>query len=105
MMRCDVPYGAFLSGGLDSGTIVYHMAQHSLKPISTFSIRFNEKSFDEGKEALLISKHLGTDHHEIWGFVQSTFLMFEVICDYFGEPFADPALVPTFLISQMARKK
>ena len=104
MMHCDVPYGAFLSGGLDSGTIVYHMTKHSLKPIQTFSIRYNEKSFDEGLEASIISKYLGSDHHEIWVRPEHI-LQLQCLTEHFGEPFADPALIPTFLLSQLAREK
>ncbi len=104
MMRCDVPYGAFLSGGLDSGTIVYHMAKNSSKPIPTFSIRFDEKSFDEGKEARLISRRFKTDHNEIWVRPEHVRDVRNILF-YFGEPFADPSLLPTFLMSKLARQK
>ena len=103
MMRCDVPCGTFLSGGLDSATIAYHMARHSSKPISTFTIRFEERSFDEGKEALLISKHLGTDHHEYWMKPQDVTDIPHAMAN-FGEPFADPALIPTYFLSQFAKE-
>ena len=104
MMRSDVPCGAFLSGGLDSSTLVYHMAQNSLKPIHTFSVRFNESSFDEGKEALLVARHLGTDHHEVWVEPKDVPIALRYLAN-FGEPFADPALIPTFVLSKKARQR
>lgn len=103
MMRSDVPVGAFLSGGMDSSTVVYHMAQLTPHPVQTFSVRFHEKSFDEGDQSALIARHLGTQHHEIWA-GPDTVERLPQLAAHFGEPFADPSQIPTFMVSQLARQ-
>lgn len=103
MMRSDVPVGAFLSGGLDSATVVYHMAQHAKQPIKTFSVRFNERGFDEGRQVSDIVKMLGTEHREIWCRPEDARLVAR-LQSHFGEPFADPSQIPTFIASRLARK-
>jgi asparagine synthase (glutamine-hydrolysing) len=98
----EVPLGAFLSGGVDSSTIVGVMSQVSGAPVKTFSIGFNEDSFNELKFARIAAKHFETEHHE---FVVTPDLV-ETVDDlvwHFDEPFADPSSLPTFMVSKMAR--
>jgi asparagine synthase (glutamine-hydrolysing) len=98
----EVPLGAFLSGGIDSSTIVGMMSQISEKPVKTFSIGFNEDTFDELKYARIAAKHFNTEHHE---FVVTPDLV-EIVDElvrHFDEPFADPSALPTFMVSKMAR--
>ena len=99
----EVPLGAFLSGGVDSSTIVGLMSQISQKPVKTFSIGFNEDSFNELKYARLAAKHFNTEHHE---FVVTPDLVETVdeLVWHFDEPFADSSALPTFMVSKMARK-
>ncbi len=98
----EVPLGAFLSGGVDSSTIVGLMSEISAKPVKTFSIGFNEDSFDELKYARIAAKHFNTEHHE---FVVTPDLV-EIVDElvwHFDEPFADSSAIPTFMVSKMAR--
>lgn len=98
----EVPLGAFLSGGVDSSSIVGMMSQLSETPVKTFSIGFNEDSFDELKFARVAAKHFKTEHHE---FVVTPDLV-EIVDDlvwHFDEPFADSSALPTYMVSKMAR--
>lgn len=98
----EVPLGAFLSGGVDSSSIVGIMAQLSDIPVKTFSIGFNEDSFNELKYARVAAKHFNTEHHE---FVVTPDLV-EIVDDlvwHFDEPFADSSALPTYMVSKMAR--
>ncbi len=98
----EVPLGAFLSGGVDSSSIVGLMSQISDTPVKTFSIGFNEDSFNELKYARMAAKHFNTEHHE---FVVTPDLV-EIVDDlvwHFDEPFADSSALPTFMVSKMAR--
>lgn len=99
----EVPLGAFLSGGVDSSAVVGLMSQVMSEPVKTFSIGFNEDSFNELKFARIAAQHFGTDHHE---FVVTPNVV-EIVGDivwHFDEPFADASSLPTFIVSKMARE-
>lgn len=99
----DVPLGAFLSGGVDSSTIVGLMARHTDRPVKTFSIGFHEDSYNELKFARIAAQKFGTEHHE--------FIVTPEICEivdelvwHFDEPFADSSAIPTYMVSKLARE-
>ena len=103
-MISDVPLGAFLSGGVDSSGVVALMANNSKEPVVTCSIGFDSKKYDEIQYAKKVAEQYGTTHHELT--VKENILdSLEDICRYFDEPFADQSLVPTYFVSQLARKK
>jgi asparagine synthase (glutamine-hydrolysing) len=99
----DVPLGAFLSGGIDSSAVVGLMARHSDRPVKTFSIGFNEDSYDELKYARVAARHFNTEHHE---FVVTPDIVqiVDELAWHFDEPFADPSALPTYMVSKMARE-
>jgi len=107
-MISDVPLGAFLSGGVDSSGIVALMAKTAKKnnaeSITTCSIGFDDKKFDETEFAKMVAKKYHTKHHELTVH-QDVAKSLEHIVSFFDEPFADPSLVPTFFVSQLAREK
>jgi len=98
----EVPLGAFLSGGVDSSAVVGMMSRLSSRPVQTFSIGFNEDSFDELKFARVAAKHFGTEHHEFI-VTPDLFDLIGEIVRHFDEPFADQSSLPTFMLSRMAR--
>ena len=98
----EVPLGAFLSGGVDSSTIVALMSQISGKPVKTFSIGFNEDSFNELKYARIAAKHFNTEHHEFIVTPDLVNIVDELVW-HFDEPFADSSALPTYMVSKMAR--
>ena len=102
-MQADVPYGAFLSGGIDSSIIVALMQKQSLKKINTFSIGFKEKAHDESKHANLVANHIGTNHNEIMINHKDAINALIDSSKYFDEPFADNSSIPTYLVSKFAR--
>ncbi|MEO6683134.1 MAG: asparagine synthase (glutamine-hydrolyzing) [Ginsengibacter sp.] len=102
-MISDVPIGAFLSGGIDSGSVVAMMAKHSTQPIKTFSIGFKEHEFNELKNAREIAKLYGCDHHEEIVEPESINLLPKLVQAY-DEPFADASAIPTYYVSKLARQ-
>jgi asparagine synthase (glutamine-hydrolysing) len=103
MLVSDVPLGAFLSGGVDSSTIVGLMSRATNAPVKTFSIGFREDSFDELKYARLAARHFETDHRELIVTPEVCRLVDELV-RHFDEPFADQSSVPTYLVSKLARE-
>jgi len=102
-MLSDVPLGAFLSGGLDSSLIVSAMAGLSSRPIETFSIGFEEASYNELGPAKRVADHFETNHHELVVSPDARDL-FERIVGQFDEPFGDSSAIPTYLVSELARQ-
>lgn len=103
-MTSDVPLGAFLSGGIDSSAVVAIMSRLSNQPVKTFSIGFEDESFNELKYARKIAKLFNTDHHEYIVKTDALEVLPKLIW-HFNEPFADSSAVPTYYISKMTRQK
>lgn len=99
----DVPLGAFLSGGIDSSAIVGLLTEQGVDDLDTFSIGFQSDRFDESEEARYVADHFGTNHHETVVDLSSMDAFSEVI-EHYGEPLADPAVLPTLLLSKHARR-
>ena len=103
-MQADVPYGAFLSGGIDSSLIVSLMQKHTNDKVKTFSIGFEQEQFNEADDAQKIAQHLNTDHHSQIFTSNDAMDLIPNLCDYYDQPFADSSQLPTFLVSKMARE-
>jgi len=99
----DVRLGAFLSGGIDSSTIVGLMARHSAQPVKTFSIGFHEDSYNELKYARMTAQKFGTDHHEFFVTPEICSVVDELAW-FMDEPFADQATIPNYVVSKLARE-
>ncbi len=100
-LLADVPVGVLLSGGVDSAVLAALAAQETGEAVHTFTIGFEERSFDERAEARLVAERYGTDHHELL-VKPDPQLLFETLADVFDEPFADSSALPTYLVSQLA---
>jgi asparagine synthase (glutamine-hydrolysing) len=98
----DVPVGILLSGGIDSAALTAFAALESSERVSTFSIGFEERSFDERARARVVAERYGTDHHELVLRPNAVELL-PRIAEVFDEPFADSSAVPTYLVSELAR--
>ncbi len=104
-MIADVPVGAFLSGGIDSSTIVALMQQNATRPVRTFTVGFTDRAFDESPDAAAVAAHLGTDHTAVHVGDAEAVEVIARIPEIWDEPFSDVSQIPTYLVSRVARQE
>lgn len=103
-MRSDVPFGAFLSGGIDSSTVAALMQDVAATPVKTFCIGSSLAGYDESSAAAAVAEHLGCEHHTLVADPDEVLGVVPDIADYWDEPFADSSQIPTFLVSKLTRR-